>query len=152
MKQSLVKLVDVILKQLEEHPEVRHTESGIRNWLAREGYQKRDIDAVMKLMRPHFATTRRVEEYRPVALRRLTPHEEAKLSPAARDALVRLDLYGLVRPDERELILERINQFDGEVGLEELDWLLSWLVCSCLDYESQQTLYSVLDGERGTYH
>lgn len=159
MKQALVKLVDVILRRIEEHPETRQNEGRIRSWLMRQGYNKRDIDAAMKLVRPQLAKTEGPLENRPAnvacrpaPVRRLSPFEEQKLTPDARAAFARLEQYELIGVHERELILDRLNHFDGPVGLEELDYLLSWLICSGRDYESQHTIYTVFEGEGGALH
>ncbi|MCP4642959.1 MAG: DUF494 domain-containing protein [bacterium] len=151
MKQSLARLVDVILRRIEEQPDSPQSEKGLRSWLVRQGYAKRDIDAAMKLVLPRF------QEYmdggppfRPTSVRALSPSEEHKLTGEARAALLRLEFYELVSPYERETILDRLNHFDGPVGMEELDYLLSWLVCGARDYESQQTIYGVLEGDGHT--
>jgi uncharacterized protein Smg (DUF494 family) len=152
MKQTLVKLVDAILKQMEDHPETAGTEKGIRAWLVRQGYSKGDIDAALRLVRPHFEATRPAGEAPLGTIRAFSFDEEQRMTREARDALVRLELYGLIAPFERELILERLNHFEGEVGLAELDFLLSWAVCSTRDVESQQTIYNVLEGDGQTFH
>ena len=74
------------------------------------------------------------------------------IRPEARDALSRLEFYSLISPQERETILENVVQFDGRVGLDELDYLLSWIVCGNRDFESQQTIYSVMEGQADTFH
>ncbi len=152
MKQSLTKLVDVILKRIEEQTDSIPSESGIRTWLAGQGYKKRDIDAAMKLVGRRFSQTPIVVERYPRAVRTLSLLEEYKLSAPARDALARLELYGLIDPMEREMILDRLNHFEGEVGLEELDYLISWVVCGGRDFESQQTIYGVMEGEEEVFH
>jgi uncharacterized protein Smg (DUF494 family) len=152
MKQSLLKLVDVILQKMDEHPEVLHSETLIRSWLQGQGYNKRDIDAAMKLVRPRFVPRPRVENYRPASVRMLSPSEEYKMSPEARDALARLDRYGLIDIYEREEILDRLGHFEGVVGLDELDYLLSSVVYGARDVESQQTIYNVLEGPGDTVH
>ncbi len=152
MKQSLTKLVDVILKHIEEQPDALPTESGIRSWLAGQGYKKRDIDAVIKLVGRRITKGPQVLDASPRSVRLLSLLEEYKLSSAARDALVRLELYGLIDPTEREMLLDHLNHFDGEIGLDELDYLISWLVCGGRDFESQQTIYGVMEGEREVFH
>ncbi len=159
MKQTLVKLVDVILRRIEEHPETRQNEGRIRSWLLRQGYNKRDIDAAIKLVRPKLAKSGGPLDnrpphgaYRPTPVRRLLPFEEQKLTSEAQAALARLEQFELLSVHERELILDRLNHFDGPVGLEELDYLLSWLICSGRDYESQHTIYTVFEGEGGALH
>ena len=60
MKQALSELISVILQRLEEHPEAAPSESGMRKWLAGQGYAKRDIDAAMRResQRHEFETAR----------------------------------------------------------------------------------------------
>jgi uncharacterized protein Smg (DUF494 family) len=152
MKQSLLKLVDVILREMDEHPEVRRSEAFIRSWLQRQGYKKHDIDAAMKLVRPRFEQQSRIVNYRPGSVRALSIWEDFKLTPEARNALARLERYGLIDPFERELILERLGTFEGPVGLDELDYLLSSVVYGGRDFESQQTIYNVLEGSGDTLH
>ncbi|GMU92888.1 MAG: hypothetical protein AMXMBFR4_19460 [Candidatus Hydrogenedentota bacterium] len=153
MKSSITKIVDVILKRIEEQPDVIPTENGIRTWLVGQGFKKRDIDAAMKMVAPRFIPQRAVlEEYRPLSARTLSLFEEYKLSQEARNALIRLELYGLLGPMEREMIMDRLSHFDGEVGLDELDYLVSWVVCGGRDFESQQTIYGILDGENESFH
>lgn len=152
MKQSLLKLVDVILRKIDEHPEAPQSEGVIRTWLQRQGYNKRDIEAAIRLMRPHFAALPQIDNYRPGSVRLLSIYEDYKLTPEARDALARLERYGLLDVYEREMILDRLGQFEGEVGLDELDYLLNTVVYGGRDVESQQTLFNILEGTGDTLH
>ncbi len=153
MKQALIKLVDAILKQMEEQPESMQTESGIRTWLTQAGFNKRDIEDVLKLVRPRFVHRSPVLAGNGrLAVRALSYYEAYKLSPEARDALVRLELSGLIDAYEREMILERLNHVEGEAGMDELDYILSWVVAGTRDYETQRTLYNVFEGQGDTYH
>ena len=134
MKQSLTKLVDVILQKLAEHPGGGPVEPSLRTWLLREGYAKPDIDAALKMVDPAFVHGRSGAGG-PGTVRHLSDYESYRLSPEARDAMTRLDLYELIDPHEREMLLERIDQFEGVVGLHDLDFLLHWLVCPMRDVE-----------------
>lgn len=152
MKHSLIKLVDVILRKIQEDTDKPISEKGLRNWLLNEGYQKRDIEAAINLLRPRFETLQPVNQQAPLTMRTLSSFEEFKLSTEARDAMVRLEQYGLIDAYEREMILDRLNHFEGEVGVDELDYLVSWVVCGSRDVESQQTIYNVLDGTNQILH
>jgi uncharacterized protein Smg (DUF494 family) len=152
MRQTLIKLVDAILRRLEEHPEVSQTETGIRLWLTQQGYNKRDIEDALRLVRPRFAHNLPEYACRPTTVRPLSDAELQKLAPEARAALARLEIYNLLDPYEREMVLERLHQFEGIVGMDELDYLLSWVVYGSRDVETQQTMFNVLEGRRGTYH
>ena len=152
MKHSLRELVSIILERLQSHPDSASSETGLRTWLARQGFAKRDIDAAMKLVRPRVRAIQTELGHGPEALRCLTAYELYKLTPEARDAIARVERYGLLSPDERELILERLDHFEGEVGVEELDYLFSWLVSPARDVENQNLLYQVLEGNTQIRH
>lgn len=152
MKHSLIELVDVIIRRMQEHPEAAPSEKGLRSWLARQGYNKREIDAAMKLARPRFSAKPRTVAPTQSSVRLLSVYEEYKLTPEARDTLVRLELYGMLDAYERETILDYLDHFDGEVGMEELDYLVSWMVCSGRDVGFQQTLFNVVEGKEDTRH
>jgi len=145
MKAAVAELVSVILQQLEEGAGTAPSEQGIRLWLAKKGYNKRDIDAAMALVAPRFARPHTHAVHSPTAVRHLSSYEACKLSLEARDALVRLELHELIEPHEREMLLERLGQFEGEVGMDDLDYLLSWIIYSTRDVESAQTIYNVFD-------
>ncbi len=152
MKESLIELVDVILKRIQEQPEWARSESGLRKWLVGQGYKKRDIDAAMKLVGARIVPYNVIHQSQRAPVRALAEIEFHKMTPEARDALSRLEFYSLISPQERETILENVVQFDGRVGLDELDYLLSWIVCGNRDFESQQTIYSVMEGQADTFH
>lgn len=152
MKKSLLELVDVVLQRLQEPRDTLPSETGIRSWLVREGYAKRDIDAALKVVGPRFAATPHVVENGPGRIRHLMVHESYKLTGRARAALARLELFELISPHEREVILERLDHFEGEIGISELDYLVSWVLGGSRDVEYQQTVYNVLEGERHTLH
>ena len=152
MKPHLAELVDVILRRLEEQPERTPSEKGMRSWLVGQGYNKKDVDAAIRLVWPR--TVSRPVEPRPAprTLRHLSSYEAFKLSPEARAALARLEIYDLIEPYEREMVLDRLAQFEGEVAMEDLDYLLSWVLSTTRDVESQQTIFEVFEGGDITLH
>ena len=152
MKQALTELIDVILQRLEEHPDAPPTEHGMRSWLAGQGYNKRDIDAAIRLVGVQFHQPVARDGRTLGAVRQLSAIEAYKLTNDARDALARLELYQLIDPYERELILERVAQMEGMVSQEDLEYLLSWFLVGTRDVESQQTLFQVFEGRDGTLH
>jgi len=152
MKQSLIELVNVIIERLQDNPHASPSEKGMRSWLARQGYNKRDIDAAMKMVRPRFGVLPNTEEQEPRSLRLFSIIEQHKLTSPAREALMRLEFYGLLDPYDRELILDHLHHFEGTVGLEELDQLLMWAVFGTRDVETQQTIYNVLEGREDILH
>ncbi len=148
MKAQLAELVNVILSELEAHPDAAASETRMRRWLTRQGYSKRDIDAAIKLVWPRISVPVGVEPRTLGVVRHLSSFESCKLSREARDSLARLEMYELIDPGELEMLLERLGQFEGEVGMEDLDYLLSWVLGSTRDVESQQTIYGVFEDNR----
>lgn len=151
MKTSVVKLVDAIIRKIQETPESGLSETGIRSWLQGQGYKKHDIEAALRLVKPRFLMQRPAERA-VTSVRTLSVYEEYKLTPEARNALMRLEMYGMIDVYEREMILDRLGQVEGEVDIEGLDYLLSWVVYGGRDVESQQTIYNMLDGENTVRH
>ena len=150
MKQRLSQLVNVILEKLAEQPGGPN-EGGIRTWLLRQGYAQRDIDAAMKMVRRR-ANPGLPHSTRPSGVRHLSEYESLRLSPEAKAALTRLEMYELIEPSEREALLERLDQIEGPVCLADLEYLLSWVVCPTRDVETQQTIFAILDGKSGRKH
>jgi hypothetical protein len=145
MKQSLSQLVDVILQKLAEDSGESPSELGIRTWLLRQGYAQRDIDAAMSMVRRGVGPIA-PSQSRLGKVRHLSGYEEFRLLPETRAALARLEMYELIEPQEREAMLERLDQFEGPVTLADLEYLVNWVVCPTRDVETQQTIYRVLDG------
>jgi hypothetical protein len=140
MKQSLSKLVDVILRKLAEQPGDSPNEHGIRTWLLREGYAQRGIGPV----EPSASRLGKI--------RHLSDYEEFRLLPETRAALARLEMYELIEPHEREAMLERLDQFEGPITPADLEYLVNWVVFPTRDVETQHTIYRVLDGRAGAGH
>jgi len=145
MKEMVAELVNVILQRLEDSKR-RPTPQGMRSWLARQGYKKGDIDAAMRVVTTRLAHKNPVHQHG--AVRQLSPYESSKMSSEARSALARLDMYEMLTAYEREVLLERVSQMEGEVTLDDLDYLVSWLVCSTRDHESQQSIWRVFEDDR----
>ncbi len=152
MKDIITELVDVILRKVQENPHHPPSPGGLRKWLRGQGYAQNDIDAAMRLAVSKATEANKGVDHMLPAARIYTLAEELKMSKDAREALKRLELYALIDAYEIEAILERMYQFEGEVGLEELDYLVNWVVCGARDVETQRTIYDVLDKEPQTYH
>lgn len=145
MKSSLIELVGEILRQLDTAQDAPFSEKSLRSWLKGQGYSKQDIDAAFKLVAPRLQ--RPVPSMRHVgSIRQLSLQEAFKLTPEARDALVRLEMFELLSAQELEVLIVHLMQFDGEVGLEELDTLLSWGLSTTRDVETQQAIFGVMEG------
>jgi uncharacterized protein Smg (DUF494 family) len=145
MKQQIAELVSVIIQRIESEPETLHSERLLRSWLRGEGYSKQIIEAALRLLRAELRNRPARQPRFPRAARHLSPAEMNKLSPEARSAIARLELYELIDPLEREMLLERLGQIEGEVSAEDLDYLLNWLIGTTRDVETCQTIFSILE-------
>ena len=152
MKQQLADLVGVILERLESLADTPPSETGLRNWLTGEGYKKRDIDAAMRLVLPRAYVQHGATECSPGSVRQLSPYELHKFAPEVRDALARLELHELMDVFEREVLMERLNQLEGVVTMEDLDFALSSIMCMTRDVETQQTFFDVMEDNKDSYH
>jgi uncharacterized protein Smg (DUF494 family) len=150
MKRSITKIVDKIIRKIQESSREIPSEAGIRSWLTKEGYSTKDVEAAIKVVKPEL--NMRSEQHVFSQMRVLSPYESLLMTPEARAALTRLEIYGIIGPQEREIILDRLDQFDGELDLDALEYMISTYVCSGLDVAHQQMIYQVLDGKKDIYH
>lgn len=150
MKQSVTKIVDKIIQKLQESTREVPSEAGLRSWLKEEGFPVKDVEAAINVVKPQLSL--RAEHEVMPQMRVLSPYESFFLSDEARVALARLEMYGIIGSEEREIILERLDQFDGALDLAALEYLVSTYVCSGLDVAHQQMVYQVLDGKTDIYH
>ena len=150
MKSSIIQLVDKIVQKLQEDTSDVPSKAGIRNWLCKQGYSAKDVEAAINEVKPQLAFW--VEQGVQRHTRVLSPYESFLLSPAVKSALTRLENYGLIGTHEREIMLERMEQFEGEIDLGALEYVLSTQICSGYDVAHQQIMYQVLDGKDNIYH
>lgn len=152
MKPSVVKAVNALLRGIEECPESLETESKMRSWLVGQGYSRRDIDAALKIVVPRLAEDPVPVEESPRPPRQLALYEHAKLTPEARSALARLDMHELMGTMEREALIERLMQLEGELDVDALDYLLSTFFCTMRNVEMQNAMFNTFEGFGPTLH
>jgi len=152
MKPPLNKIVDAFIRQVQDHPDTAPSPGSLKRWLLRAGYSKGDIDAAMKLVDHQMSLARPQTHRGPGSIRHLLPFEEHKLSLEARDALARLEIYMLIEPWEREMILEQAMHHDGEVSMDDLEYILQNTLYTARDVETQQTIEAVFSGVTDTLH
>jgi uncharacterized protein Smg (DUF494 family) len=151
MNKTVRELVFMVLRRLDEPGTPALTETSVRSWLTHEGFKRRDIDAVLKIVSRCLPKHRKPEEGHLRRVRCLAPYEDMKLSTEARNALMRLDALEILDMFDREILMDRLTQVDGEVGLDELDMVLA-SVCGYRDVVSQQTIRSAFYDMSGMYH
>lgn len=147
MKEMVAELVSVILQRSQETGVSPAADKNMRSWLSAKGYKKRDIEAAMKVIHSRLQSGPKTNA-RHGAMRQLSAWEYSKMTAEARAALARLDQYEMLSGYEREMLLERVSQMEGEVTIDDLDYLVSWLLCSVRDVETQNTIYQIFEGEK----
>lgn len=152
MKTSVNQIVDAIINQIQAHPEVMPNSKSLKKWLSQAGFSTGDIDAAMKLIAPQMAMIPPRVHRRPGTIRHLNGMETQKLSLDARNALARLEMYELVEPWEREMILDYAMHQEGEVGLDDLEYILQNTILPGRDVETQQTIDAVFNGITDMLH
>ena len=144
MKQAIYEIIDAIIEQVSHQPKGPGMESHLRNWLVDKGFNLSDVNTALLYMRPHLQKVNANHRYAPGLVRHLSAYESHKISDEAQAALARLEMYELIDPLERELLIERLLQMDSDTSIEELDILLAWILYATRDVESQQTIYNVI--------
>ena len=151
MKPAITKLVDKIIRKLQESGAEIPSEAGIRTWLKKEGHAAKDVDAALEVIRPELVAGPDHTTV-PRSTRVLSAWESYFMTPEARAALTRLEMYGVIGAAEREMVLERLDQFDGEVDLSALEYMVSTQICPGLDVAHQQMVFQIFDGRTDMYH
>lgn len=150
MKTSITQILDKIVQKLQENTNSVPSEAGIRNWLCKQGYSASDVDEALNELKPQLESMN--SQSVPLHTRVLSPYESFLLTTEAKSALMRLELYGLIGMAEREILLERLEQYEGEIDLGGLEYVLSTHICVGYDVAHQQIMYQVLDGSEGYFH
>ncbi len=152
MKPIVTELVDVIVQLIQKNFEGTLTENAVRGFLLEKGYAKPDIDAALAMVGPSLGTHCKWTSRRPWVTRALSLYEQYKMSRDASLALYRLEHLGLLDFYEREMVLDHLSHFEGRVGIEELEELLSRLVCEGRDAEFQRTISELVMDAKPRLH
>ena len=147
MKQSegLGEIIAVIMNEVEQHPNKPHMEASLRSYLVRKGFKPEDVVFALYMLRNHIEESSTCTLTDPGAIRQFIPYEANKIrNPEVRSALARLELYKLISSLERELIIERLVQFDGEITFFELEFVVTWVIAGTRNVDAANTTFSVL--------
>ena len=148
MKSSLLEVIDAVPQRLKA---AQTAERVVHPGLAGgAGYSRRHRRGDGSCFPGREAAAPRHRHVRPDAAS--VQYEFSRLTPEARSALARLDMHGLVEPREREFLIERLMQMEGDIDLDALDFVLSTVLCTTRNAESQSTLLSTMEGYGPTMH
>ena len=94
MKTSITQIVDKIVQKLQENTSAVPSEEGIRSWLYKQGYSASDVDEALREIKPELDSMHLSSVHQHTRV--LSPYESFLLTPGAKSALMRLELYGLI--------------------------------------------------------
>lgn len=89
------------------------------------------------------------------SMRHFAPDELGKIDPQARGLLLSLEQSGILDPQTRELVLDRVMALESdEIDLEHVKWVIMMVLCNRPD---RQNIYAwaedlVLDGVQAHLH
>jgi len=155
MQHRLGKLLESIIEEIADSPDVSVHNDQIRQRLAKKGYRKTEIDAALRMVHAASAPVvsdrdpaehKRAATERPRSVYRvLSPWERAKLTPDGHQELLRLDRTGLLLPKERESVLDRVMEVEGRVDEHEIRALVAWTILPSRDVSRHRILLELID-------
>jgi len=155
MQHRLGKLLESIMKEIADSADVSVHNDQIRQRLAKRGYKKTDIEAALRMVHavsapavtdrdPAERKRTATERSRPV-YRVLSPWERTKLTRDGHQELLRLDRTGLLQPDERESVLDRVMEVEGTVDGHEIRALVAWTILPSRHISRHRILLDLID-------
>ncbi len=115
---------------------------------AKAAQQEQSIeDYVPAVNMPHVVSVRvdQIKSAKTGSIRVFTPHEQAKLTKASHQFLVRMAAWGVITPDTQELIINRLIFSDSRfVSLQETKWTIRNTLANGLSPEQLSFLELVL--------
>ena len=123
----------------------------MRSLLQLQGHNHNDIDFAIKIVNDYLSMKPTYSE-KILSLRQLAFFESTKISEEVLQTITRLELFDLLEPFEREMLLERFLHSEGQADMEALDYALSFIVGTMRNAEVQQTMMTVFEGYEPTYH
>jgi Smg protein len=71
------------------------------------------------------------------SFRHLAPDEEMRIDPTARGLILSLEQAGVLEPDTRELVLDRLMALEtDEIDLDHVKWVIMMVLCNRPDREA----------------
>ncbi|MFA7693861.1 MAG: DUF494 family protein [Candidatus Hydrogenedentes bacterium] len=151
MKNNPNKLVRILLEHVDSVGDKPLSEETMRSLLQLQGHNHNDIDFAIKIVNDYLSMKPTYSE-KILSLRQLAFFESTKISEEVLQTITRLELFDLLEPFEREMLLERFLHSEGQADMEALDYALSFIVGTMRNAEVQQTMMTVFEGYEPTYH
>lgn len=89
------------------------------------------------------------------SVRHFSPEEDSKLGAHTRGLIIQLEQAGILDPDTRELVIDRLMALESEeIGLEHVKWVIMMVLCNRPDHEGHFAWAEdfVLDGVSAHLH
>lgn len=152
--------LDVLFYLFDNYPEIDETHSEDRGamdaYLKRAGFFAGEIDRAFAWLESLGDSSHAIDEtYHETSLRFFSPREQRWLDAECQGYLLFLEQSGILRPETREQVLDRVLELEDEdFNLNRLKWVLFVVLLNRPD-ESAATLWTEglsLDGNKPTYH
>lgn len=153
MREKILYIIEIIIKQILISKEIAFDEKGIIEYLLSEGYNIEEINAAFSWIREIIGAQNPAPSSKKIkgisnTMRILNPLERMNFSPEAYGFLIRLKEFGFIDDDMQEEIIERTQYFsDGEIGLDEIKSTVALVVMSRSGIELSDDISKFLNDE-----
>ena len=125
----------------EDEPEPNRNE--LKEELEQAGFADREIERALDWLDGLNAADGAATASRSAALRVYDRVEQERLDPEARGYLLRLEQIGILKPQQRELVIDRLLALDTEeVDVEQTKWVVMMVLFS---QPGQQDAYAQME-------
>jgi len=144
MKESVLDVLMYIFESFvdsDNEPEPNRNE--LQEELARAGFHDREIERALDWLEGLNSTTVESTEPRHQAIRLFDPSEQERLTTETRGYLMHLEQIGILKPVQRELVIDRLLALDSEeIDVEQTKWVVMMVLFSQPD---QQEAYAQME-------
>ena len=144
---------------MDEDTEIQSDQEALTAKLSEAGFQRGEIHKAFTWLEDLSSlceqTPAGLSGGQPQSTRHYVPAETKKLGPAGRGLLMRLEQYGILDAQTREMVMDRIMALETEdIDLEQIKWVVMMVLYNRPDREEQALWLEdmVLDTQRHPIH
>lgn len=160
MKEDVLEVLMYLFENyLDEDTEVQSDQEALKARLSEAGFHASEIHKAFHWLEGLSALCEDVPEGlsggRPQSTRHYSSEEADRLGPAGRGFLMRLEQYGILDAQTREMVVDRIMALEtGDIDLEQIKWVVMMVLYNRPDREEQALWLEdmVLDEPRQPVH
>lgn len=125
---------------MDEDPEISQDQETLSSELSQAGFPKGEINKAftwlegLSNLRRHGGGA--LQQRMPGSVRCYSEHEQARLSAESRGFLLSMEQSGVLDPETREMVIDRLMALDtDEIELEQLKWIMLLILFNQPDQE-----------------